>query len=164
MCVSRVSDVCVSSQIPWGEEFDWPCARELFGSNLLVLTWIKGESLPGNLVDDIMKAIGLERETVPPAVVALVLDLHEHPRFDQEDRLGLEPRARIHQIGRELGHAVAVVADRFEQGRAVVDVRRARGRHNPTCDHEPREPREPPKPTEPTEPAEPTEPQATFTI
>ena len=49
------------AQIPWGEEFDWPTARELFGSNLLVLTWIKGESLPGGLVDDILKAIGLDR-------------------------------------------------------------------------------------------------------
>ena len=30
------------SQISWGEEFDWPCARELFGSNLLVLN-VSGE-------------------------------------------------------------------------------------------------------------------------
>ena len=52
------------AQIPWGEEFDWPTARELFGSNLLVLTWIKGEPLPSDLVDDILKAIGVERETV----------------------------------------------------------------------------------------------------
>ena len=40
------------------------CARELFGSNLLVLTWIKGELLPGELVDDILKAIGLGRDTL----------------------------------------------------------------------------------------------------
>ena len=51
-------------QIPWGEQFDHECARELFGSNLLVLTWIKGEPLPGGLVDDILKALKLERETV----------------------------------------------------------------------------------------------------
>ena len=31
---------------------------------MLVLTWIKGEPLQGGLVDDILKAIGLERETV----------------------------------------------------------------------------------------------------
>ena len=53
----------VSSQISWGEEFDWPCARELFGSNLLVLTWIKGEPLPGDLVSDVLRGLGLERET-----------------------------------------------------------------------------------------------------
>ena len=29
---------------------------------MLVLTWIKGEPLPAELVDDILKAIGLERE------------------------------------------------------------------------------------------------------
>ena len=52
-----------ASQIPWGEEFDHECARELFGSNLLVLTWIKGEPLPNGLVDDILKALKLERES-----------------------------------------------------------------------------------------------------
>ena len=52
------------AQIPWGEEFTFPAARELFGSNLLVLTWIKGEPLPGGLVDDILKAIGLARLSV----------------------------------------------------------------------------------------------------
>merc|ERR1711939_1181689 len=29
--------------IPWDEEFDHETARTLFGSNLLALTWIKGE-------------------------------------------------------------------------------------------------------------------------
>ena len=53
----------VVCQIPWGEEFTFPAARELFGSNLLTLTWIKGEPLPAELVDDLLKAIGLERET-----------------------------------------------------------------------------------------------------
>ena len=52
------------AQIPWGEEFDHECARELFGSNLLVLTWIKGEPLLGELVDDILKALKLEQEGV----------------------------------------------------------------------------------------------------
>ena len=52
-----------ASQIPWGEEFDHECARELFGSNLLVLTWIKGETMPGELVDEILRGLGLERET-----------------------------------------------------------------------------------------------------
>ena len=51
------------AQIPWEKEFKYPTARELFGSNLLVLTWIKGEPLPAELVGDILKAIGLERET-----------------------------------------------------------------------------------------------------
>ena len=51
------------SQLPWDEEFDHPKARELFGSNLLVLTWIKGEPLPDGLVDDILKALKLERNT-----------------------------------------------------------------------------------------------------
>ena len=47
-----------------GEQFDHACARELFGSNLLVLTWIKGEPLPGGLVDEILKALKLERESI----------------------------------------------------------------------------------------------------
>ena len=50
-------------QIPWGEEFDHSTARELFGSNLLALTWIKGDAMPGELVNEIMRALGLDRET-----------------------------------------------------------------------------------------------------
>ncbi len=50
------------AQIPWGEKFTYPAARQLFGSNLLVLTWIKGEPLPGSLVDDILGALKLARE------------------------------------------------------------------------------------------------------
>ena len=72
LCVASIDDssrvreccVCLISQVPWDEEFTWPCARELFGSNLLVLTWIKGEPLPGELVDDILKALGLGRDTL----------------------------------------------------------------------------------------------------
>ena len=30
---------------------------------MLVLTWIKGEPLPGDLVNEILKAVGLSRET-----------------------------------------------------------------------------------------------------
>ena len=30
---------------------------------MLVLTWIKGEPMPGDLVDDILRGLGLERET-----------------------------------------------------------------------------------------------------
>ena len=60
------------AQSPWGEECTFPVARELFGSNLLVLTWIKGEPLPGDLVADVLRALGLqlttlqERENVQP--------------------------------------------------------------------------------------------------
>ena len=50
-------------QIPWGDEFDHATARELFGSNLLALTWIKGDAMPGELVNEIMRALGLDRET-----------------------------------------------------------------------------------------------------
>ena len=50
------------AQIPWGDEFEFPTARELFGSNLLTLSWIKGEPLPAGLVDEILKAIRLDRE------------------------------------------------------------------------------------------------------
>ena len=53
-----------AAALPWGEEFDFPTARELFGSNLLVLTWIKGEPLPAELVEDILKSIGLARLSV----------------------------------------------------------------------------------------------------
>ena len=51
------------AQIPWEDQFEHETARELFGSNLLALTWIKGGSLPIGLVNDILRALGLERET-----------------------------------------------------------------------------------------------------
>ena len=51
------------AQIPWSDQFDNATARELFGSNLLALTWIKGEAMPGELVDEILRGLGLERET-----------------------------------------------------------------------------------------------------
>ena len=51
------------AQIPWGDEFEYETGRELFESNLLALTWIKGESMPGELVDEILRGLGLERET-----------------------------------------------------------------------------------------------------
>ena len=51
------------AQIPWGEDFQHETARSLFGSNLLTLTWIKGEAMPGELVREILRALGLERET-----------------------------------------------------------------------------------------------------
>ena len=35
----------------------------LFGSNLLALTWIKGEAMPDELVNEILRGLGLERET-----------------------------------------------------------------------------------------------------
>ena len=51
------------AQIPWGDEFAHDTGRELFGSNLLALTWIKGEAMPGELVDEVLRGLGLERET-----------------------------------------------------------------------------------------------------
>ena len=51
------------AQIPWGDEFEHETARELFGSNLLALTWIKGESMPNGLVDDVLRGLGLERKS-----------------------------------------------------------------------------------------------------
>ena len=50
-----------NAQLPWGEEFAYATARSLFGSNLLVLTWIKGEPLPGPLVDDILRAVRIAK-------------------------------------------------------------------------------------------------------
>ena len=50
-------------QIPWGDEYDHETARVLFGSNLLALTWIKGEPMPGELVDEILRGLGLARAT-----------------------------------------------------------------------------------------------------
>ena len=47
--------------IPWTDEFDHETARALFGANLLALTWVKGEPIPGELVDDILRGLGLER-------------------------------------------------------------------------------------------------------
>ena len=51
-------------QIPWEEDFTHSTARELFGSNLLALTWIKGEPLPDDLVNDILRGLELERDTL----------------------------------------------------------------------------------------------------
>ena len=53
------------SQIPWDDDFDHETARELFGSNLLALTWIKGEPMPRELVDEVLRGLGLERESEP---------------------------------------------------------------------------------------------------
>ena len=50
------------AQIPWDEQFDHETGRVLFGSNLLALTWIKGEAMPGDLVEEVLRGLGLERE------------------------------------------------------------------------------------------------------
>ena len=50
------------AQIPWGEEFEHETARALFGSNLLALKWIKGEPMPRDVVDEVLRALGLERQ------------------------------------------------------------------------------------------------------
>ena len=52
-------------QIPWTDKFEHEAARELFGSNLMALTWIKGEPMPRGLVDEILRGLGLERESGP---------------------------------------------------------------------------------------------------
>ena len=46
-----------------GDNFEHETGHELFGSNLLALTWIKGDAMPGDLVDEILRGLGLERET-----------------------------------------------------------------------------------------------------
>ena len=61
--MARVTLNALPAQIPREDEFDHETARDLFGSNLLALTWIKGEPMPGELVDDILRGLGLERET-----------------------------------------------------------------------------------------------------
>ena len=61
--VARLTPGGVVTQISWDEDFDHKTGRELFGSNLLALTWIKGDPLPGELVGDILRGLGLERET-----------------------------------------------------------------------------------------------------
>ena len=35
---------------------------------MLVLTWIKGEPMPGELVDEVLRGLGLERESEPQRV------------------------------------------------------------------------------------------------
>ena len=51
------------AQVSWDDEFEHETARELFGSNLLALSWIRGEPMPGELVDEILRGRGIERET-----------------------------------------------------------------------------------------------------
>ena len=62
-CYHRVTRSAPLAQIPWGDDFEHETARELFGSNLLALTWIKGEAMPDELVDEILRGLGRERET-----------------------------------------------------------------------------------------------------
>ena len=59
----QTADDELVAQIPWGDEFEHETARRLFGSNRLALTWIKGEPRPRDLVDEILRALGLKRET-----------------------------------------------------------------------------------------------------
>ena len=59
----RDAERASTAQIPWGDEFEHETARELFGSNLLALSWIRGEPMPGELVDEILRGLGIERET-----------------------------------------------------------------------------------------------------
>ena len=54
---------CTRAQIPWGEQFEHGAAHSVFETNLLALTWIKGEPMPDGLVDEILRGLGLERET-----------------------------------------------------------------------------------------------------
>ena len=49
-------------QIPTGDDFDHEVAHELFDSNVS-LTWIKGKAMPDELVGEILRGLGLERET-----------------------------------------------------------------------------------------------------
>ena len=51
----------VRTQIRWDDEYEHETARVLFGSNLLALSWIKGESMTSDLVDEILRALSLER-------------------------------------------------------------------------------------------------------
>ena len=64
-----VTQVRPFAQIPWANEFEHETARELFGSNLLTLTWIKGEPMPGKLVEEVLRGLGLERETETQALL-----------------------------------------------------------------------------------------------
>ena len=59
--VARLTPGGVVTQISWDEDFDHKTGRELFGSNLLALTWIKGEPMPSGLVDDVLRGLGIER-------------------------------------------------------------------------------------------------------
>ena len=53
----------LATQIPWSDEYVHEAARELFGANLLTLTWVKGEPMARGLIDEILRGLGLERET-----------------------------------------------------------------------------------------------------
>ena len=83
--ICRVTRSALLAQIPWGNQFDHETARELFGSNLLALTWIKGDPMPGELVDEILRGLGLERET------------------DEQRRRRTETRTRTRERGQQSG-------------------------------------------------------------
>ena len=86
MCIDVPRDKASVAQIPWGDKFEHETGRELFGSNLLALTWIKGEAMPGELMDEILRALGLERET------------------DEQRRQRSESREKAAVIGGSPGH------------------------------------------------------------
>ena len=56
---------------------------------MLASTWIKGDAMPGGLVDEVLRALGLERETE-----------EERQRRWQSSRANRIPE----QISRDLGH------------------------------------------------------------
>ena len=53
-----------TAQIPSEATYQHETARVLFGPNVRALKWIKGQAIPGALVDEILSALGLDRETV----------------------------------------------------------------------------------------------------
>ena len=91
----RDAERASTAQIPWGDEFEHETARELFGSNLLALTWIKGEPMPGKLVEEVLRGLGLERETETQAKLRRRSSSRQRaPSFGGDD--GGPPGAREH--------------------------------------------------------------------
>ena len=76
------SDARLLLQIPWDAEFNREAARDLFSTNLLALTWIKSGTMPRDVVDGILHALGLERET------------HEKRTLRRQSSLELKPHPR----------------------------------------------------------------------
>ena len=53
-----------ASQIPSEDAYQHATARVLFGLDRRALRWIKGEAMPDALVDEILSALGLGRDTL----------------------------------------------------------------------------------------------------
>ena len=129
----RITQTLRCSQIPWTDEFEHETARELFGSNLLALTWLKGETMPDDLIDDILRALGLERETDQQRTTRMSCRVQKSPcaAGDSKERkssaaaLLQKSKAKLQDASRRFTQEAMNVISRFGQRKSSAAVSRS---------------------------------------